>query len=520
MSVNIGQMLVNTARRLPDRPALTWGPRTLSYAELASRADRLRRGLSSLGVEKGDRVCLLMRNRPEVVETMYACFLSGLGLVPINARLTAGEVAYHVADAGAAVVVTDEEGADELAGAEIGPATVVATGAAAHPFVAYEDLLADGGGQSLDPAVDVGRDDLAWLFYTSGTTGRPKGAMLGHSNLGFVVASWLADLTPMDENDVVLHAAPLSHGAGFHALAATARGAHQIMLPAGSFDPVAVMELIRRAGVTNTWMVPTQIVMLTDAVQAGRAPAGVPSLQRVVYGGAPFPPAELRRALETFGPVFVQLFGQGETPMTATVLSPSDHAAALAGHHEERLASAGWARPGMDVRVLGPDDRETPPGQVGEVCVRGPAVMTGYWERPEESAETLRNGWLHTGDLGRMDRHGYLFLLDRAKDMIITGGSNVYAVEVEAAVAAHPAVKDVAVVGVPDRTWGETVVAVVVTDGTAAEADLSGHCAVSLAGYKLPRRWVFRDSLPRNAYGKVLKRQLREELTQSAPAPG
>ncbi len=217
--------------------------------------------------------------------------------------------------------------------------------------------------------------------------------------------------------------------------------------------------------------------------------------------------------------MFVQLFGQGETPMTATVLSPADHAAALAGHHEERLASAGWARPGMDVRVLGPDDRETPQDEVGEVCVRGPAVMTGYWNRPEESAETLRNGWLHTGDLGRMDRHGYLFLLDRAKDMIITGGSNVYAVEVEAAVAAHPGVKDVAVVGIPDRTWGETIMAVVVGDGSASEADLAEHCAVLLAGYKRPRRWVFRDSLPRNAYGKVLKRQLREELAEDAQTP-
>jgi len=170
----------------------------------------------------------------------------------------------------------------------------------------------------------------------------------------------------------------------------------------------------------------------------------------------------------------------------------------------------------MDVRILDPDDRELPPDEVGEVCVRGPAVMTGYWERPAETAEALRNGWLHTGDLGRIDRHGYLFLLDRAKDMIITGGSNVYAVEVEAALAAHPAVKDVAVVGVPDRTWGETIVAVVVAHGQPTEADLAEHCALQLAGYKRPRRWVFRDSLPRNAYGKVLKRELREELAAEA----
>ena len=285
------------------------------------------------------------------------------------------------------------------------------------------------------------------------------------------------------------------------------------MLPHGSFEPVEVLNLIRRAGVTNTWLVPTQIVMLTDAARKAWLP--LPTLRRVVYGGAPFVPAELRRALETFGPIFVQLFGQGETPMTATVLPPSDHKAAMDGEHEERLASAGFARPGMDVRVLGEDDTELPLGEVGEVCVQGPAVMSGYWARPDATAETLRGGWLHTGDLGRMDDFGYLYLLDRAKDMIITGGSNVYAIEVETVLADHPVVRDVAVVGIPDRTWGELVVAVVVVEDPSweAENELAEHCATRLAGYKRPRKWVFVPSLPRNAYGKILKRQLRDELS-------
>ena len=359
----------------------------------------------------------------------------------------------------------------------------------------------------------VDRDALAWLFYTSGTTGRPKGAMLTHGNLDFVTASWLADLTPLTEVDVTLHAAPLSHGAGFHALAATARGARQVLPSSARFEPDTILELLARERVTNTWMVPTQIVMLTDAA-SDHAPE-LPDLRHVVYGGAPFAPADLKRALEVFGPVFVQLFGQGETPMTATILPTSDHAAALAGSCPERLASAGVARPGMDVRILDDDDLEVAPGGVGEVCVQGPAVMLGYWQRPDATAEALRNGWLHTGDLGRIDEHGYLYLLDRAKDMIITGGSNVYAVEVEAALADHAAVRDVAVVGVADRTWGELVVAVVVSDDTSAqtEAALSEHCGALLAGYKRPRRYVFRDALPRNAYGKVLKRELRDELS-------
>jgi len=527
--MNIGRMLTNTARRFPDRPAVSWGERTLTYAELDARTDALAHGLAALGVRRGDRVAVLMRNRPELLEAMYACFKAGYCLVPLNARFTADEVTYHVADAGAAAVLTDSDGASVVLDAELGDAAVVVAGDAAEGAAngavganasggvdgrahRHDELIAAFlGGPGA--AVPVDRDDLAWLFYTSGTTGRPKGAMLTHGNLAFVTASWLADLTPMDEHDVTLHAAPLTHGAGFHALAVTARGAHHVIPTDTRFDPASVFALLASAGVTNTWMVPTQIVMLTDAAVAS-GPPELPALRDVVYGGAPFVPAELRRAIEVFGPVFVQLFGQGETPMTATVLSRAEHAAAITDGRLDRLASAGSARPGMDVRILGDDDTELPSGEVGEVCVRGPAVMLGYWNRPDETEAALRNGWLHTGDLGRVDDAGYVYLLDRAKDLIITGGSNVYAVEVEAALADHEAVRDVAVVGVPDRTWGELVVAVVVSDapGDETEGALASHCTNHLAAYKRPRRYAFVDELPRNAYGKVLKRELRERL--------
>ncbi len=511
--MNVGQMLANAARRHPHRPAVTWGEHRLDYAALDRRTNALARGLTSLGLAPGDRVGVLMRNRPELIEAMFACFKGGFCLVPLNSRFTEDEVAYHVADSGAAAVLTDPEGADVVLGGVAGspaPVRVVVAGDDPAPAGAHghDDLVA--ATDDAPAAVAVDRDHLAWLFYTSGTTGRPKGAMLTHGNLSFVTASWLADLTPMTEADVTLHAAPLSHGAGFHALAATARGAHQIVPPGTRFDPAAILELVAGARVTNTWMVPTQIVMLLDHV-GEHAPA-LPDLRAVVYGGAPFAPADLRRALEVFGPVFVQLFAQGETPMTATVMPAADHAAALAGDRPERLASAGYARPGMDVRVLGADDVELPSGEVGEVCVQGPAVMAGYWQRPEETADALRNGWLHTGDLGRFDEQGYLYLLDRAKDLIITGGSNVYAVEVEAVLAADPAVHDAAVIGVPDRTWGERVVAVVVGD-PACEPTLAEHCAGALAGYKRPRRYEFVDALPRNAYGKVLKRELRDRFS-------
>jgi len=458
-----------------------------------------------------------MRNRPELLEAMFACFKAGFCLVPMNSRFTPEEVGYHVEDSGAVALLTDDDGAVVVSGARLPGVIVVVCGAGGvqDGSLRHEDVI--NGANPSPVAVEVDRDALAWLFYTSGTTGRPKGAMLTHGILGFVTASWLADLTPIDERDVTLHAAPLSHGAGFHALAATARAAHQVIPAEPSFDPRAVIELARRAGVTNTWLVPTQIVMLVDHL-GGRSP-DLPDLRWVVYGGAPFAPADLRQALETFGPVLVQLFGQGETPMTATALSARDHADALAGDRPERLASAGVARPGTDVRILGDDDLELAPREVGEVCVRGGAVMRGYWNRPDATAETLRGGWLHTGDLGRMDEHGYLYLLDRAKDLIISGGSNVYAVEVEAALAGHPAVREVAVIGLADRTWGEVVTAVVVTDGQPGdhelEQELVAHCKAHLAGYKCPRRFAFVGELPRNAYGKVVKRQLRQAMTDS-----
>ena len=511
--MNVGRLLAASARRFPERPAVTWGERTLSYADLDRRTDALARALGALGVAKGDRVGVLMRNRPELLEAMFACFKAGFCLVPLNSRFTPDEIAFHVEDSGASAVLTDGEGAAAVMDAGLRGVIVVVAGGRDRPagVLAHEDLASG----SADPvAAEVDRDDLAWLFYTSGTTGRPKGAMLTHGVLGFVTASWLADLSPLDERDVTLHAAPLSHGAGFHALAATARAAHQVIPREPRFDPPGVLELLAREKVTNTWLVPTQIVMLLDALSGERA--DLPDLRCLLYGGAPFAPADLRQAIEAFGPVLVQLFGQGETPMTATVLSARDHADALAGDRPERLASAGVARPGTDVRILGEDGLEVRTGEVGEVCVRGGAVMLGYWDRPDATAETLRGGWLHTGDLGRMDRNGYVYLLDRAKDMIISGGSNVYAVEVEAVLADHPAVRDVAVVGVRDRTWGEIVTAVVVphagADATDLASRLTAHCTGTLAGYKLPRRFVFRADLPRNAYGKVLKRELREEL--------
>jgi len=500
VGVNLASLLTYAATWFPDRPAVTWGAETITYRQLDDRVVALDRWLRAQDVGRDSRVAVYMDNRPEFLVAMFGTWRSGAALVPCNARLTTEELSFLVADSETAVVITDELH-EATARAAAGGATVCVAGPELHAILGTED---SGVTEAASGPADVEPDDLAWLFYTSGTTGQPKGAMLSHATLTFVTVSWLADLTPLDETDVTLHAAPLSHGAGFHALAATARAAHQVIPQSASFEPGHVLELIRGHGVTNTWMVPTQIVMLTEAAPAD---PDLPSLRYVVYGGAPMTPAATERAIRRFGPIFVQLYGQGETPMTATVLRREDH-------RPELFGSAGRARPGVEVAIEGTDGAHLPPGEVGEVVVRGAPVMSAYWRRPDATAEALRGGWLHTGDLGRLTDDGMLYLLDRTKDMIISGGSNVYAVEVEQVLSVHPDVGDVAVIGVPDDVWGEVVVAVVVPAG-GGHLDVTAleqHCRVSLAGYKIPRRWVEVENLPRNAYGKVVKRDLRSRL--------
>ena len=501
--VNIGHLLRYAATCFPDRPAITWRGSTIDYRGFDARSAVFAEWLASIGAAPGARVVLYLDNCPDLLVAMFGTYRAGSTVLPSNSRLTDQELGFLVDDGEAKVIVTDAAHAD-VARRAAGGARVVVTGDEL-------DEILDRQPASLAVA-DVQADDPAWIFYTSGTTGRPKGAMLSHAVLNFVTVSWLADLTPLDERDVTLHACPLSHGAGFHALAAVARAAHQVIPDAVSFDPAAILEIIRERRVTNTWLVPTQIVMLTDAAEkAGISGSDLPSLERVVYGGAPITPVAITRALDRFGAIFVQLFGQGETPMTATVLRREDHV-------PELLGSAGRARPGIEIRIVGPDDDPLPPGEIGELVVRGPSVMTGYWKRPEATAETLVGGWLHTGDLGRMSHDGIIHLLDRAKDLIISGGSNVYAVEVEEVLASHDSVADVAVVGVADDLWGEVVVAAVVpaVGRPFDHAALDALARSRLAGYKIPRRYVALTALPRNAYGKVVKRELRETLSQEA----
>lgn len=508
--MNVASFLAKAAQRFPERPAVQYDDEVTSYAEFYRRALALGGTLRALGLAKGDRVAFAMQNRPEILEVIYGCFAAGLVVVPMNARLHAREMAYIVGQSGAKVLIhgPDFESAldehwDEFAGVEhrFG---VDSTEAVAS----YASLLEDGA--ALAEPVDVASTDPCWLFYTSGTTGFPKGATWTHRTVRVLVMNYLADVYNITEDDVLIHCAPLSHGSGIVALPAVARGANNVIMSNPSFDPAALFGEVQRLGVTHiAFMAPTQIVKCLDEVD--ETTFDLSRLKAVCYGGAPIYVEHLKQAVKRFGPIWVQIFGQGECPITATVLPARDHVR-FAETDDLRLGSAGFARTDVEVRIVDEDDNFVPQGQQGEIVVRGDIVMAGYWGNEAATAETLRNGWLHMGDVGMFDEHGYLHLLDRTKDVIISGGNNIYPREVEEVLITHPDVHHVVVVGVPDAYWGEAVRAVVVAEpGTSPSAEeLIAHCGTRMAGYKKPKAVDFVDELPVSAYGKVLRREVRE----------
>jgi long-chain acyl-CoA synthetase len=361
---------------------------------------------------------------------------------------------------------------------------------------------------------------VAWLFYTSGTTGRPKGAMLTHRNLLAMTLAYLADVDGIAADDAILHAAPMSHGSGLYILPHAARGACQMLPPSGGFDPAEVIDLLqvpRASGGMTLFAAPTMVKRLAEHPAAGGAPH--PGLKTIVYGGGPMYLADLERAHAVFGYRLAQIYGQGESPMCITALDKAMHADAGHPRHRERLASVGTAQAVVEVVVAGPDDRPLPPGEIGEVLVRGDSVMRGYWQDPDATAASLRGGWLHTGDLGVLDDDGFLTLRDRSKDLIISGGSNIYPREVEEVLLQHPAVAEAAVLGRPDPQWGEAVVAfVVAAPGRDCEpALLDAHCLAHIARFKRPKEYRFVAALPKNNYGKIVKTELRAWLERPDP---
>jgi long-chain acyl-CoA synthetase len=492
--------LARHGRLRPDDPALADGERVhASWATFAARSAAAAAGLrDDFGLSPGDRVAILMRNRPEYLEALFAIWHAGLVAVPINARLHRDEIAYILEDSETSVVVTDPEHADDITSLR---EVVLA------PGERWERITAS----SPAPLVDRQQDDPAWLFYTSGTTGRPKGATLTNRNLLQMSLSYFADIDSVMPSDSILHAAPLSHGSGLYGLPHVARGAVSVLPRSGGADEIAA--LLQRWPGMSFFAAPTMVKRL--AGDPAMAAAELSQLKTIIYGGAPMYLADLEHALTLFGPRLAQIYGQGETPMTITALSKADHAHREHPRWRDRLQTVGVARTDVEVRVVDDDDRELPTGEIGEVLVRGDVVMAGYWNQPDATTEALRGGWLHTGDLGSFDADGYLTLRDRSKDLIISGGMNIYPREVEEALLHHAGVRSVAVVGRPDPEWGETVVAFVVPADAAAPPpldELDRACLDRIARFKRPRDYRFVDALPTNNYGKVVKRELHDLL--------
>ncbi|HYM47921.1 MAG TPA: long-chain fatty acid--CoA ligase [Burkholderiaceae bacterium] len=505
VDLNLSHTLFRTARRLPRAVAVIERDLIeLSYEQLADRSLRLASALIALGAGPGARVGLLAHNCAAYVELLYACWAAGACAVPINVRLHAREVAFILDDADVRVVfVTD--GIDTVA--------IEAARSGATHFIdvdtpEYRKLL---NSEPLLPAPDSPQAP-AWLFYTSGTTGRPKGVVLTHGNLLAMALNYLADVDHATVGDHLLHAAPMSHGSGLYTIPNVAVGATQLIPATRAFDVAEIEHIIAYTPKVKFFAAPTMVMRLVDAWRGEREPT---HLKSIIYGGGPMYVADCLRALECFGPRLVQIYGQGEAPMTITVLPAADHVDDHDGRRLDRLGSVGRAQAGVEVAALDSSDQPVAVGEVGEVCVRGDVVMAGYLNDSDATAAALAHGWLHTGDLGHFDDHGYLTLVDRSKDLIISGGSNIYPREVEEVLLKHPAVKEAAVIGERDDKWGESVVAVLVRrEGHGPdEQELDLFCLEHIARFKRPKRYVFVDQLPRNATGKVLKRELRAQIT-------
>jgi len=508
--MTLNQVLSRAARLFPQRTATVCQGRRQSYGELRTRVERLAGGLKQLGIEPGERVALLLLNCHHFIETVFACFEIGAIIVPLNTRLAAAELIFIINDAECAALITDEALAETVAALRPQVASIrhyLATNGAGG-FLSSEELIASADHQ-YQRAV-AAEDDLAGLFYTSGTTGVPKGVMLSHRNLWMNALHSLVALAHVPE-ETFLHAAPMFHLADFPAIINTTLtgGTHTFLK---KFDPKTLMETIERDRVTSTTLVPTMINFLVHHPDLGEY--DLSSLQRVLYGASPMPSELLKRAMSALpGGAFYQGYGQSESGPLLTVLPFADHITEGPAQITRRLASCGRPIIGVEVEVWDERDHPVEPGEVGEIVARGPNIMLGYWKRPDETERALRGGWLRTGDMATVDADGYLYLVDRKKDMIITGGENVYSTEVENAIYAHPSVGEAAVIGVPDEKWGEAVKAIVTLKPgvSLTESELIAHCAARLAGYKVPKSVeIIEGELPKSGTGKILKKELRE----------
>ncbi|MCA1458543.1 acyl-CoA synthetase [Bradyrhizobium sp. BRP22] len=511
--MNLAHIVTQNARRHGDRAGFIWRDRSWSWREIDGLVSALAAALAAQGIVKGDRILVHSKNCDEMFWSMFAAFRLGAVWVPTNFRLMPDEVAYLAVASGAKAFLCHGDFPEHAA-------------AAANPALQFTwrigeegtfgertvtEAIAAHAGATVDN-VAVEHDDPCWFFFTSGTTGRSKAAVLTHGQMAFVVTNHLADLTPgVSEQDASIVVAPLSHGAGIHQLMQSARGVPTILLPSERFDIPETFRLIEKHRVSNLFTVPTILKMMVEHPAVDQFDHS--SLRHVIYAGAPMYREDQKLALSKLGAVLVQYFGLGEVTGNITVLPPALHDPEDGPH--ARIGTCGFERVGMQVSIQDDQGREVKPFETGEICVIGPAVFAGYYDNPEANAKAFRDGWFRTGDLGHMDEEGFVYITGRASDMYISGGSNIYPREIEEKILTHPAVGEVAVLGVPDPFWGEVGVAVCVArDGAGAvsEAELAAYLAPKVPRYKMPKRFFFWDALPKSGYGKIPKRLIRDEL--------
>lgn len=509
--MNLGGIFIEkAASKYPSKVSIISGETRLTNRELFTRACRLANALLSLGLRKGARVPVLLTNSHLSVECFLGVYCAGMVLVPLNARNSAKEQLYILKDCGAEAILAGPEYLPSLTPLlEQAPklAHVICVGGEAEaPALSYEQITAEASGEL--PQLEVGEDDAISIRYTAGTTGKPKGVEHTHGSHLIKVFNHLMDGFVIEEDDAIVLTAPVTHASGSTILPHIVHGARVIILP--KFDPEVLMRTVEQERATTLYMVPTMLVMLLNHPKINEF--DLSSIKTIRYGAAPIATDTLKRGIARFGNVFVQGYGLTEAGMPITILSKSDHILDGDEQSHQRLKSIGREVTVANVRIVDEQDNELPDSEIGEIVIRSKQIMRQYWNNPEATAETLRNGWLHTRDLGYRDQDGYLYLVDRKNDMIVSGGFNVYPREVEEVLYMHPAVLEAAVFGVPDELWGEAVKAVVsLKEGrTASAEEILAHCREHLGGYKMPKSLDFITEMPKSGYGKILRRELKD----------
>ncbi len=503
--MNLRDIVVRNALLHPDKTALVFNNRRMSHAQFAERSFRLANALLSLGLRRQERVAVLAPNCPEYLEAFCACECAGLVIVNLNHRLAGPELVRIGQDCEPAVLIFHSQfrgAAEALIASSPGLRHTICIDEQIVETNYYEELIA--AASPLQPQVPLHLEDIAYLIYTSGTTGRPKGVMLSQRAV-VESARCISHEGNAKTSDVMLIVMPMFHiGGRIEQMAYTLVGA-TIVLHA-TFDPVAILKSIAEERVTSAHLAPVMVQRLLDCSEFGRFDRR--TLRTIHYASAPMPVPTLRRAVSAFGPILSQVYGMSEC-IIASVLTAEQHILDGTPVETRRLASAGQPFLGCEIRIVRGDGSDVDVGEIGEIIVHGPGVMSGYWNNSTSTADVLRDGWFYTGDLGMFAQQHFVFVVDRKKDMIISGGENVYSWEVEEALRSHAAVIEAAVIGVPDPDWGESVKAFVVTRSSVAAEDLIAHCRTAIASYKKPRTIEFVDALPRSFNGKIDKKALR-----------